>query len=301
MRILKIIISLFFLLPNVFAQELKCNVQVLYDQIGGTDGHIFQTLKTSVFEFMNNTKWTNEKFQDQEKIECSILINIEKRDAVNQFEGSIQVQSRRPIYKSSYNSPLLNQKDKDIQFTYTESDPFTYAENTFTTNLTSVLAYYAYMIIAYDYDSYSLNGGTPYFQKAQTVVTNAQGAVETGWQASQSTKNRYWLVDNALSPNFAPMREAMYKYHRLGLDVMYTNKEGGRAAIYEGLQLLEKVHKDRPSSFNMQILFNAKADELVNIFSQGSVEEKNNAVNILSEIDASNSNNKYQKILSSGN
>lgn len=300
MRIVCFVISFVFLLQSVPAQELKCNVQVLFDEVGGTDAHIFQTLKTGVFEFINNTKWTKDVFQDGERIECSILINIEKRLSVDQFEASIQVVSRRPVYKSSYNSVLLNQKDKEFQFNYAESDPFNYSENTFTSNLTSVLAYYVYMIIAYDYDSYSLNGGTPYFQKAQTIVTNAQNAQQTGWKAFEGTKNRYWLVDNVLSPNFAPIREAIYKYHRLGLDIMVNNKDAGKAAIIESLQLLQKVNKDRPSSFNMQVFFNAKADELVNIFSQGSTEEKIKAVNILSEINASNSN-KYQKILSSGN
>lgn len=300
MRVKAFIISFLLTIQFIAAQELKCNVQVLFDQIGGTDAHIFQTLKTSIFEFMNNRRWTKDAFQNEERIECSILINIEKRLAVDQFEASIQVQSRRPIYKSSYNSVLLNHKDKEFQFSYVESDPMDYSENTFVSDLTSVLAYYAYMIIAYDYDSFALNGGSQYFQKAQSIVTNAQNAASAGWKAFEGNKNRYWLVDNALSPNFVNIREAIYKYHRLGLDVMTTSKETGRAAIYQSLELLQKVNKERPASFNMQVFFNAKVDELINIFSGAGTEEKNKAVNLLSETNPSNSN-KYQKILSSGN
>ena len=296
---------LFLFAVTISAQELKCNVQVLYDKvegIGSTDTHIYQTFKSSIFEFMNNTRWTKDIIQDNEKIECTILINIEQRDPddIYSFQASIQVQSRRPIYKTSYSSLLLNHKDKDFQFRYQDGDPFIYTENTFSSNITSVLAYYAYMILGYDYDSYSLNGGTSYFQKAQTIVTNVPDGF-LGWKAYEDKKipdNRYWLVDNVLSPNFSGMREAIYKYHRMGMDVMATNKENGRKTIIESYELLKKVAKNRPNSFNMQVFFNAKADEAVNIFSQAPPDEKTKVVELLSSINPTNSN-KYQKISSS--
>lgn len=288
----------------ISAQELKCSVQVLFDRvegIGGSDVNVYQTLKTSVFEFMNYTRWTQDIIQDNERIECSILINIEERDPNDlfNFRASIQVQSRRPIHKTEYSSILLNHKDKDVQFRYAPGDPFIYTDNGFTSNLTSILAYYSYMILGYDYDSYALNGGTQYFQKAQTVVTNVPDGF-AGWKAYEDKKipdNRYWLVDNVLSPNFALMREVIYKYHRLGMDVMATNKENGRKVIIECYETLKKVAKNRPNSFNMQVFFNAKADEAVNIFSQATPDEKNKVVDILTSINATNSN-KYQKILS---
>lgn len=287
------------------AQELKCSVQVLFDKvegIGGSDSRIYQSLKTSVFEFMNNTRWTNDVIKDEERIECSILINIEQRDPGDLFSflASVQIQSRRPIYKTSYSSILLNHKDKDFQFRYQDGDPLIFSEGTFNNNITSLFAFYAYMILGYDYDSYALNGGTPYFQKAQSIVTNVPDGI-IGWKAYEDKKipdNRYWLIDNVLSPNFAPMREAIYKYHRLGLDVMVTNKENGRKAIMESYELLKKVAKNRPNSFNMQVFFNAKADEAINIFSQATPAEKEKVVELLSSINAINSN-KYQKISSS--
>lgn len=282
---------------QLFAQELNCSVQVLSQQVQGTDKRVFETLRTSIFEFMNNTKWTKDAFQNDERIECSILINVSERISTDEFRTTIQVQSRRPVFKTSYNTVLCNYNDNEFQFRYLEYQPLEFSENTSSSNLTSVLAYYAYMIIGMDYDSFSLNGGTRYFQKAQTIVNNAQNLPEKGWKAYEGNKNRYWLVENMLDPVFAPLRECVYQYHLTGLDVMAENKETGREAITRSIELLQKVHSSKPASFNMQVFFNAKADELVNIFSQAFPEEKSKVVNILNEIDPANTT-KYQKILS---
>lgn len=299
MRKLAFALLILFTLPAV-AQELNCTVQVLSPQIQGTaEKKIFETLQTSVFEFMNNTKWTKDSYTNDERIECSIVITISDKLSSDEYKGSIQVQSRRPVYKSSYYSTLFNWSDNDFQFKYLEYQAMDFSETTYMSNLTSVLAYYANVIIGLDYDSFGLNAGTPFFQKAQTIVTNANNAPEKGWKASEGTKNRYWLVDNMLNPVYAPLRECMYVYHRTGLDLLVTDRETGRQTIAESLKLLQKVYRDKPGSFNLQLFFNAKSDELVNVFSISFPDEKSKVVNILNEIDPANSN-KYAKILQSG-
>lgn len=297
MRSLFFTLLLFFCFSTVtFAQELNCQVQVVSQQIQGTDKKIFDLMRTSITEFMNNRKWTGDVFQNNERIDCSILINITKRNSIDDFEGTIQIQSRRPVFKSSYNSTLFNFLDNDFHFRYLENQPLEYMENTYISNLTSVLAFYANLVIGLDYDSFSLKGGTTYLQNALTIVNNAQGSGEKGWNAFDDNKNRYWIVNNLLDATFIPIREAMYKYHRLGLDVMATDKLGGRQAIFESIQGLKKIHEIKPLSFSTQVFFNAKADEVINIFSGATPEEKNKIMEIVNLIDPTN-NNKYQKIL----
>lgn len=278
------------------AQELNCEVQVLSPQIQGTNKRVFDVLRTNIVEFMNNRKWTNDIYKNNERIDCSILINITKQIGVDEFEATIQVQSRRPVFKASYNSLLFNFNDNDFHFKYLENQPLDFTDNTYTSNLTSILSYYAYLIIGMDYDSFSVKGGTPYLQKCLAVVNNAQGSSETGWKAFDGTKNRYWVINNMLDATFIPLREAMYKYHRLGLDVMATDKEGARKAILESLEGLKEIHSIKPLSFSMQVFFNAKADELINIFSGATPEEKTKVLDIVNLIDPTNSN-KYQKII----
>jgi hypothetical protein len=297
-RKLAFALLILFALPAA-AQELNCSVEVLSPQIQGTaEKKIFETLRTSVFEFMNNTKWTKDNFQNDERIECSIVITISDKISSDEYKGTIQVQSRRPVYKSGYNSTMFNWSDNDFQFKYLEYQAMDFSETTFMSNLTSVLAYYAYVIIGTDYDTFSLNGGTPFYQKAQTIVNNASNANEKGWRGNEGTKNRYWIVENILNPVYSPLRECMYVYHRTGLDLLITDKETGRTAIAESLKLLQRVYRDRPGSFNLQLFFNAKSDELVNVFSTSFPDEKSKVVNILNEIDPANSN-KYAKILQS--
>jgi hypothetical protein len=280
---------------KISAQELNCQVQVLSQQIAGSDKSAFTALQTAIYEFMNNRKWTSESFKLEERIDCSILINLTDKLGTDEYKGTFQVQSRRPIFKTSYNSVLLNFNDQDFQFKYIENQPLEYNENTFTGNLTAVLAFYANMIIGLDYDSYAMNGGTPYLQKALAISNNAQDAAEPGWKAFESNKNRYWMINNLLDASFVPLRECYYNYHRKGLDVMVDNKEGGRAAISESIINLKKVHEIKPLSFNMQIFFNAKSDEVINIFSGAFTDEKTKIVNTLNEIDPTNAN-KYAKI-----
>lgn len=268
------------------AQELNCQVQVVSPSIQGTmEKQIFETLQKSIFEFMNNTKWTNDIYSPEERINCSMFINITEKVSTDEYKATIQLQSTRPVFKSSYNSVLLNHNDADFNFRYIQYQPMDFSINQHLSNLTSALAYYAYVILALDYDSYSLKGGQPWWQKAQTIVANAQNAPERGWKSSEGLKNRYWLVENMLQPLFEPMRTCIYKYHRLGFDVMYQDVAAGRAEVLEALQGLEAIHNQRPLSFPMQIFFNAKSDEIVKLFTGGLQEEKSKVVPLLQKID----------------
>lgn len=280
------------------AQELNCKVQVVSPTIQGSDKSVFDNLQTAVYEFMNNRKWTNETFTNVERIDCSILINVSERPAIDEFKATIQVQVRRPVFKSSYNTVLLNNNDNDFTFKYLENQTLEYSENLHLSNLTSVLAFYAYMIVGLDYDSFAPDGGTYYLQKALGIVNNAQSAGDAGWKAFDGNKNRYWLINNMLDATFVPLRECMYKYHRQGLDLMVDNKESARNTIYESLVELRKIHQIKPLSYSLQVFFNAKSDELINIYSGAFPDEKAKVVNLLNEIDPTHSN-QYQKILTS--
>ena len=295
------ILAIFFLLPlAAAAQELNCSVQVLHPQLTGTnDKQVLEELEKSVFEFMNNSKWTKDTYTNEERIECSITITINERSSTDEFKGSIQVQSRRPVYKSSYNSTMFNWSDNDFQFRYLPFQAMEFSETQHMSNLTSVLAYYANIILAIDYDSFSLKGGEPFYRKAQTIVTNAGNAPEKGWRSFDSQKNRYWLVENMFNPIFAPLRESYYFYHRMGMDLIMSDKEAGRQGVFEAIKLVKTVHQQRPGSFNVQLFFMAKSEEIVNVFSIGFPDEKTKVVNLLNEIDPAHST-QYQKILASG-
>jgi hypothetical protein len=294
-------LSVIFFLFTAFifkmeAQELNCIVTVATPQIQSSDKKIYETMQAAIYEFMNSKKWTNYTYSEEEKIECTILITISERTS-DVFKGTIQVQSRRPIYKSSYNSVMLNLIDKDLQFNYVEYQTLDYNDNSFTSNLTSLLAYYAYIIIGYDFDSYQIKGGTTFFEKAQTIVTNAQNASEVGWKAFESLaqNNRYWLVENLLNNIYAPIREANYSYHRKGLDQMVDNAATAKTSITAAFELLKKAHEEKPGSYLMTIFFISKVDEIVNIYSNASATDKTKVSTICKAIDPSNST-KYNQI-----
>lgn len=296
MRKLFFILFLCLCFSKTYAQELNASVQVTAQQVEGTERKVFQTLQQALYEFINNRKWTNYSYKLEERIECTFLITITERVSSDEFKGKINIVIRRPIFKTSYNSPLFNYIDNDFSFRYIEYQSLDYDENSFTSNLTSVIAYYVNIVLGLDADSFSPFGGSPYFEKAQTIVSTAQNATEKGWKAFESQKNRYWLVENLLNTSYSPAREAMYKYHRLGMDVLTENVETGRASITESLELLRNVNRQKPGLFLLQLIMDAKRDELVNIYSQAAPMDKTKVVNLLKEIDPANSN-KYQKIL----
>jgi hypothetical protein len=283
-------------------QELNCQVQISTAQVSGTDRKIYDQLKTAITEFMNNRKWTNETFRNEERIDCSILINITERIAADEFSATLQIQARRPVFSATYNSIMINHNDNDVHFKYGENTVLEFFETTYSSNLTSILGYYAYLVIGLDYDSFSLNGGTPYFQKALAINNNAQGSDEKGWKAFDGDKarSRYWIINNMLDAPFVTLRQTMYNYHRKGLDVMQQNPEEGRKVIAESIQALTKVNNIKQLSFSLQFFFNAKADEIVNIFAvpmskQEDKDQKAALVETLNIIDPSRIN-KYQKI-----
>ena len=294
------ILSIFFLLVATVsqAQELNCTVSVISPQVQNTEKRIFETLQKDIREFMATTRWTEDVYALEERIECSILITVTERISNDKFRATMQIQSSRPAYMTAYNSVLLNVNDQDFTFQYVENQPLQFQENQHVSNLTSVLAFYAYMIIGTDYDSFSPKGGEPYFQKALQIVNNAQNEPERGWKAFEGSKNRHWLIENMLNARYEEFRGVMYKYHREGLDMMQSDLNTGRQAITECLQPLKRIRMDQPNSYLMTVFFTAKVDELINIFKEAFPDVKTKAANDLMQMDPANAN-KYQAIIKS--
>lgn len=275
------------------AQELNCTVTVNSDQIEGSNKQVFKTLQQSVSEMLNTTKWTGMSFGQQERIECSMMI-IVKSVADNVYNCEMQLQSRRPVFATAYSTPVLNYKDNYFTFTYQEYDRLEFQPSSFSGNLASMLAYYAYLIIGMDCDTYARLGGTQYFQMCESIVNMAQSSSEgdeqTGWKAFGSNRNRYTLSSNLMDEAFKPMRGYVYDYHRQGLDVMQTNVANGRARIAEGIGVLKTARNARPNSVLTAVFLDAKADELVNIFAGGLAGEKKQVYTLLTDIDPTRSN-----------
>lgn len=291
------LILIFFATANLLskAQELNCNIQVVANSVQGTETQVYETLKESLYEFMNSRRWTNYSFNLEERIECTFLITITEKVSSDRYKASLQVQARRPVFNSAYNSAILNLKDNNFEFDYVEYQPIVFNENSFESNLTSVLAFYAYMIIGFDFDTFSPMGGTPFYNKAQTVINNAQSSAFKGWKSIEDNKNRYWFLENVLNSSYTSIRECLYKYHRLGLDQMSESTDNAKKEIITAIELLRKTHRSKPGSYLMQIFFDAKADEIVNIFSEASSMEVGQIKNTLNEIDPANST-KYNNI-----
>ncbi len=282
-------LSLLLVCFGLHAQELQCQVTVNSDQIEGSNKSIFNTLQTSITEFVNTNRWTNMTFTDAERIECSMMIVVQSVSD-NLFIAELQVQARRPVYGTSYTTTLLNFKDNYFNFTYQEYDRIEYQPNSITSNLAAMLAYYCYLIIGHDMDSFSRLGGTPYFQQCENIVSMAQSAsLEnselTGWQAFGSNRNRYTLTNNLMDEAFQGYRNFYYEYHRLALDQMATNVANARARIAEGLPVLREANRSRPATYLINTFLDAKSDELTNIFKRGTSDEKEQAYSILMDID----------------
>jgi hypothetical protein len=293
-----LVLSLIFVIFKLNAQEFDCQISVTAQKLEGTDKRIFETLQSAMYEFLNSHKWSNYNFQMEERIECSMLLTINDRLGTDEFKGNLNIVLRRPVLNTSYNTILLNYIDKDFQFKYSEFQPLDYSDGQFTSNLTSILAFYSYMMFGLYFDSFSPNGGSQFYEKAQNVVITAQNAQETGWKAYEGQKNRFWMVENIQNPANSELRDFLYKFNRLGLDVMYDKLEQGRGAITESLEYLQKIYNAKPDLFLMQLIMDTKRDELVNIYSDPRVPpvEKTNVVNLLKEIDPANGS-KYQAIL----
>ncbi len=295
-----LLLSFCFLVVNPRAQELNCQVDVLVDnkvEVNSTEKEIIDQMKQVVSDFMNNTTWTKDQFNIEERINCILRIQIKSIPSSGNYSGSISIQSSRPAFNSNYNSVLFNFQDEDVQISFARNTILQYAQNQFKDNLTSILAFYAYYIIALDYDSFSPKGGTTYFKEAQQIVTNAQSAGFSGWKSSQSGKrNRYWLVDNMLHQIFEPLRDCIYEYHRKGVDQLYDNNEKAQQSMQIALQKLDVISRQRPNNINVQNFLYSKFTELKNVFSESSAEDKTKLVNLLKKLDSGNSS-KYSEIL----
>lgn len=301
MKYLLLVFSMFLSLTSIKAQELNCQVSILPSPalvIGPTEKEIFTEMESAIREFMNNTRWTSDIFEIEERINCNLLITITDIPGTSTYTGKLQIQSSRPIFNSSYNTTLLNHVDNDFTVNYLRSTTLLPLSNfQYRDNMTAILSFYAYMIIGYDYDSFELEGGSEFFKNAQQIANNAKDSGDNGWSARSGKKNnRYYMVDNVLQSVFQPLRKTYYDYHRLGFDVMYRDLASGRSVVLQSLSALNTIHSARPASMNVQMFLTAKADELINLFSQAEMKEKNQAVNILKRVDPANSSN-YQKIL----
>ena len=295
MRLILSVSLLFILCFNLSGQELQCNVSVSSARIEGTYKEIFNSMRTDISEFMNNRKWTDHQFAVDERIVCTIFIQITDQIGADEFKGTMQVQLNRPVFNSSYQSPVLNIKDNDFDVRYVEFQPLEFSETYNTDALTNILAYYAYVILGFDYDTFSPTGGTPFFLRARDIVNKSQNAHEKGWRAFEGNYNRFWLIDNLSNKAYSPFRDLMYRYHRLGLDIMSDKPNVGRSEIADALKNIQKVYRSRPDTYINRMFFDAKSDEIVNLFSNGSTDEKSRVISIVSECDPANSG-KYEKI-----
>ncbi len=299
-KILRVFLVLSFslLVTSLSAQELRCNVSINSSKIQGTNKSIFTTLQKDLYEFMNATAWTNRVYATDERIECSMFITITEQVGASDFKGTLQVQSSRPVYGSSYTSTLLNYMDSEVQFQYIEYDKIEFNENAYTSALSSLMAFYAYIIIGMDDDSFSLRGGTDCFKRAEKIVLNAQTSIERGWRPYDgSRQNRYWMIENILNPKYGPERVANYKYHRLGLDRMSDKINDAREEVLNALLDIQRVYREKPDMymFYLKLFFDAKADEIVNIFSEAPIQDRTRVYQILMEVDKNNER-KYARL-----
>lgn len=292
--------SVLWLTILVQAQELNMTVSLNTAQVEGTNQQMFETLKQSITEFYNTTRWTDMTVAENERIECSMLIIVKSVTTENLFSCEMQVQSRRPIYNTTYSSPLINFKDNDFNFVYQEFDRIEFQPQQFTSNLAALLAYYAYLIIGYDMDSYARLGGTPYFQVCENIAqmgqsASTQGGEADGWKAFSSTRNRYALINNLMDEAFHPFREYIYTYHRLGLDIMTENVANGRARIAKDIEVLHTANKARPATYVVYTFMDAKNDELVQLFQKGTADEKKAVYDVCMAVDPTRQD-QYDKI-----
>ena len=253
---------------HVTSQELNAQVIVNSDLVNQTNQQIFKTLERALKEFINTQVWTEKVFLNQEKINCSFVFNLSAYSN-DQFEATLQVQSERPVFQTSYDSPILNFLDKDITFSYQEFQPLFFNESSFESNLISLISFYAYVIIGLDADTFLQNGGNRYFEKARQVLNLAQSSVRKGWKPGDGLRNRFWLVDSLRSNTFKEYRQTMYNYHRSGLDQLTNDPIAGKKALMLSIQNLEPLFQRRPNAFLLQLFFDAKVEEIVNLFKEG--------------------------------
>ena len=276
------------------AQELNCSVTFNTDQVAATNQQVFKTLKKSLTEFVNNTKWSDQTYKGIEKIECSFFFTITTYTA-DQFTGTLQVQASRPIYNSTYMSPILNINDKDVTFNYTEFQNLTFDQNSFDSNLLSIMAFYSNLIVGVDADAFALEGGSKSLENAQNIANIAQQSQIKGWSQSDKNQNRYFLINDMLSPTFVAFRKAMYEYHLNALDKMADNPKEAKESIKIALKTLSQIAETRPNAYLTRVFFDAKADEILSIYTDGPKVDVTEVINSLNRLSPTNSS-KWGKI-----
>ena len=293
-----ILLTLLLMMSSfLMGQELNVTVKVNTQQIQLVDPAVFVTLEQSIVEFLAGRKWTNDVFEPEERIDCNFIFTLSKENSATDFSMTLAVQSSRPIYGTDQSTPLLNTIDGYVRFEYEQYQPLQFSEARFDNNLTSILAFYVYTILGMDYDSFSLEGGEDFYKKAEGVVNNIPPGLYKnylGWSSTDASNaggntNRYWIIENLLSPRMTPLRRGMYQYHRLGLDVMQDNPEEGRAAIFEVINTLGKVDQSYPNAILTQLFLNAKRREIVSIFKRGTNTERSKVRQVMTRVDPSNS------------
>lgn len=301
MKRIALFIITFFAIYQLQAQELRARVSVMSNRVGGNvNKKIFQTLQNSLNDFVNTRKWSNDNFKTNEKIDCSFLLNVESGGEPDVYKASLTIQSARPVFNSSYLSPMVNYLDNDVAFKYAEFQQLDFSEtrvsgnDPLASNLTAVVAYWINIILGLDYDSFSPSGGNPYFMKAQNIVNSApEGRSISGWKAFDGTRNRYWLVENLLNSRYTLFHDAMYQYYRKGMDQMYDQENTGRTQIIGALNTLNTLNTENPNTMVLAFFFQGKAQELVKVFSKAPPQEKSQALELLQKLDVTSAN-KYK-------
>jgi len=283
MRNSLIVVLIFISFCRIRAQELNAQVIVNSDLVNQTNQQIFKTLERSLNEFLNTQVWTNKELLNQEKITCSFVLNLSNYNN-DLFEATLQVQSQRPIFDTNYDTPIFNFLDRDVVFSYQEFQPLFFNQSSFESNLVSLLSFYVYVIIGLDADTFAENGGSIYYEQALQVVNLAQVTSRKGWKASDGTRNRFWLIDNLRANTFREYRQALYTYHRSGLDRMTSVPFEGKEAVMKAIQQLEPLFLRRPNAFLLQIFFDAKVEEIVNLFKEGPKVDFKATENVLKKI-----------------
>ncbi len=281
----KLFFLFLFLIPfSLFSQELNCQVSVITQNVQVSDKKFFENMQTAIYELINNQRWTNFNYKAQERLDCSITINITELVSRTEFKSQITMQLRRPVFNSNYTTTLINYINTDFRFTYDDAIPITYDPNSFTSNLTSTLAFYAYIFLGLDGDSFSPNGGKVFFSNAQNIVQVASSSGNKGWKANDGTKSNYSLAENYTNNTYQKLHDANYSYHRKGLDLMSVNQTSARAGILQGLKDIHEVYKQQSGLFAVQLFMEAKIDELISIFTPAPKEEQDVVMNIVRDV-----------------
>ncbi|MGB1043054.1 MAG: DUF4835 family protein [Tenacibaculum sp.] len=268
MRKLFILVFILSTVVNIQSQELNALVTINADKVQSSNKQVYETLQKSLTEFINDKQWTNKKFKQQERINCAFTIIVNEQNG-NNFSASLQIQSTRPVYNSSYATPVLNLNDTNFNFRYNEFDPLNYNPTVYESNLISTISFYVYMILGVDAETFALKGGTKYFQQAENIMLQAQSNGETGWQNQVGKQNRFALIDNILSSKFSTLRSIYYNYHRLGFDSFADTKDAAKQTVEDAVISLEKLHNITIGNYMIRVFLDAKADEISNVFSDG--------------------------------